>query len=830
MEEVIRFRVARAPQRVVPAPDTKLTVTEGARLQEWLGSEILAVFADEYINEIGVASPARKFSHPDPNIAANLDGVRWLDELLMLRDNRVAWKDIADLVRGRLDGDPAAIVERWAPLRDALSLTLVAATVTNVTPSLRSDVIRLLLVIGLLELVAERQDLDADEVFNALRWRAVVLPPRLLSAVPSRSLLARQPGVADLYVVREEWARYEVGEIAHIENVLKGEVKESLLERTDEREATTSIDQEINRLEERDTQSTDRFELKQEAERETALAFHIDGKVDVAAQYGPFVKINVNVGTSFDYSVEEAESRAVTQARETIARAINRIQERVREQRTTRTLTRVHSADKHLLDNKDGTNNVSGIYRWVDKIKTVQVFKYPHRLLFEFEVPEPGAFLRWLNTQPTKGAGEPVVHFTLDGKETGTPLTPDLITADASGNGKINYLELAQRYAVQGVAGPPPERMVFASLTNSTPEKDVQDAGPPVFVTANTSVPDGYEGYKFTIYGVASSSLISGRQNPSTGNFEIAVGTDFPSSQATDNDPGTIWRFSPPLPNDSVFRGLRTMNFRAPVSGPIPILLVTDNTSGLLASVQIFCRPTASKVQEWRFATFDLIQGAYWELRRQQEQNAAQANLRAGIAIAGDSPTRNAEVMREELKRALVEMLTGSRFNGRPAMTQATDTQPARIDFPAATATAAEIQFLEQSFEWENMSYMLYPYFWADVAKWAELQGIESADPDFDRFLRSGSARVVLPARPGFEFPAQIYTLFGTLWGGGPAPVPGDELYLSIANEVRALQQPPKDGVPGEWWEVRLPTTLVYLSPLNTTLPLVNDGAELPEK
>jgi hypothetical protein len=51
--------------------------------------------------------------------------------------------------------------------------------------------------------------------------------------------------------VREEWARYEAGEIAHIENVLKGELKERLFERTDEQETTVTTEREVNRLEER---------------------------------------------------------------------------------------------------------------------------------------------------------------------------------------------------------------------------------------------------------------------------------------------------------------------------------------------------------------------------------------------------------------------------------------------------------------------------------------------------------------------------------------------------------------------------------------------------
>ena len=66
----------------------------------------------------------------------------------------------------------------------------------------------------------------------------------------------------------------------------------------------------------------------------------------------------------------------------------------------------------------------------------------------------------------------------------------------------------------------------------------------------------------------------------------------------------------------------------------------------------------------------------------------------------------------------------------------------------------------------------------------------------------------------------QLFLDFGVIWGGGPAPVIGDPHYLSIADEIRTIHRAPDEGEPGEWWDERLPTTLVWL-----------DGANpLPEK
>jgi hypothetical protein len=119
------------------------------------------------------------------------------------------------------------------------------------------------------------------------------------------------------------------------------------------------------------------------------------------------------------------------------------------------------------------------------------------------------------------------------------------------------------------------------------------------------------------------------------------------------------------------------------------------------------------------------------------------------------------------------------------------------------------------------MTYVLYPYYWADKANWVELADIESEDAEFDRFLRCGSARVVVSARPGLEDQVRIYVDTGVLWGGGPVPAPGDPEYISVAEEIKAMGLAPPDGEPGEWWDIKLPTTLVAIDSA-VALPLTN--------
>jgi hypothetical protein len=71
-------------------------------------------------------------------------------------------------------------------------------------------------------------------------------------------------GVADLLVVKQQLVRYEGADVAHIENVLKGEKKEREHTRRRETEELTFRETELTTSEERELESTNRFEMSRE--------------------------------------------------------------------------------------------------------------------------------------------------------------------------------------------------------------------------------------------------------------------------------------------------------------------------------------------------------------------------------------------------------------------------------------------------------------------------------------------------------------------------------------------------------------------------------------
>jgi len=92
------------------------------------------------------------------------------------------------------------------------------------------------------------------------------LPP-MDNRIPHSHGTIAPAGVADLLVVKQQLKRYEAMDIAHIENVLKGEAKVREHRRLRQTEELTFRETEITTSEERELESTDRYEMKRESEQ-----------------------------------------------------------------------------------------------------------------------------------------------------------------------------------------------------------------------------------------------------------------------------------------------------------------------------------------------------------------------------------------------------------------------------------------------------------------------------------------------------------------------------------------------------------------------------------
>ena len=146
--------------------------------------------------------------------------------------------------------------------------------------------------------------------------------------------------------------------------------------------------------------------------------------------------------------------------------------------------------------------------------------------------------------------------------------------------------------------------------------------------------------------------------------------------------------------------------------------------------------------------------------------------------------------------------------------------QTVSVELPAIQLAEAEeqgrmVQFLEQAFDWQQLTYILYPYFWGRLPeKWLSAQQqYDEVDPAFGKFLQAGSARVLFAVQPAYEMAIMHFLCTGEPWGGGEAPSLGDPLYRAVWEELREQQDDLLNARPfGDAWDVVVPTSLVYLA------------------
>jgi hypothetical protein len=691
-----------------------------------------------------------------------------------------------------------------------------------------------------------RRPVVLPRFYAAPRTRQQPQPPSQPGRVP-RALgfnqpveLVREARVSDLFVVRSEWSCYRLGEIASITNVLAGTRHEQENRRLREEEVTTR--EESERVEAREELEEDKLqsEMSREVDKASSLQVDVEGSVDVSGKYG-FTKWTAHAGAAVTASRSESVRQGNKVARELVSRAASKVESRVREERVRRLLTKSEDISKFTLDNS-GASHINGVYRWVDRIDRYQVFHYPDRLLLEFQIPEPAEYLRYRiknRAANNPGGVQPPPSFELKAHQ---------ITED-------NYTEYAQTFRASNLP-PPPEaeigitHVLSGNGTLQTSDKPALYAYPIVEKTADITLPNGY---------LADQVSCSATAMPARANWRVEYFKDAPikgkedvegfhrialtvmaGARATLKTKGSpypaVKDFTVQFEKDPVRQGdhRSTVMFQDAVLMPeaLPITIniapaVREKlTLGMLAggaitasvSCTIRCRRSSEAFREWQNTVYDILFDAW----RGWQQDYRTAQLQQGAARLGGvdatSPARNKELIRDELKRQVVSwLLNDGGFAGYGAIEERPDSW-GLIDLDKARAAAPFIQFFEQAFEWGNMTYITYGYYWARGSEWDRLFDIEASDPEFGRFLRAGSARVVVPARPGMEDAVLYWLTYGEPFLGGPLPVPGDPAYVSVATEIKDLTGAPDEGEPQECWETRLGTPLLWID-TSTMLP-----------
>lgn len=583
-------------------------------------------------------------------------------------------------------------------------------------------------------------------------------------------------GVGDLFVLEQQVNRYEMGEVAHIENVMAKETRDRSHTRIDETENTFTTETEETVTDEKSLQTTDRFEMSKETQKQVEASFEASAGFSLSATYGP-VTLGANAGIASSTSTSVAQTTSTNFAREVVEKSVTQITSRVREENVMRVLNRVEEVNQHGFIN-DSENNLCGIYRWIDKYYTVRNVNYGRRLMLEMIVPEPAA--NYLYAEQMHPEHEEI------------PLPPDPIDFGPDHLTRSNYMDYVAVYNATDVNAPPSE--VIYKTVNIARTQDNQYTHF-AEVDKNVTIDNGYRTTNF--YGSTFRSWPSA----SSDSF-IKVYVASKSLGSTDS----LWG----------------------VTGNLTVS-VTAKARSFNVGLRIRCELTEQAFQDWQVETWSALQTAYQAAVSDYESKVAAAAIGAGVEIHGNNPGQNEEIIRTELKRGAIRYLSENMqeiiVNGQIRNNEVFDAgdSTGNFDLNEGRVEGAIIQFFEQAFEWENMMWKFYPYFWARNSEHHDKLLAHDHDPTFHDFRRAGAARVVLPVPIVYQDAVLHFFETNEIWNGGDTPVLNEAEYISIVDDLRrgqinsfnsTIYYQDEDSVPPyivDEWEIKLPTSLVKL-------------------
>jgi hypothetical protein len=511
---------------------------------------------------------------------------------------------------------------------------------------------------------------------------------------------------------------------------------------------------------------TEKSELADATQSETKHSQQLGLDASVSGSYG-FVTFatSAKFATSVDNQesvkasrthAAEVTAKAATRARKERKVTIQSTTETGQQETTTRTLTNPSSTDPMRID------YYSMMRKW-----RVRLLQYGLRLTYDIAIPEPGATLRRQLAELSQLDELMTQQFTFGDKP--TDITPK------------NYEDKAAQY---GVSVPPPPRAEEKRPYGGTVPNLGKDTGWR-FTQVDIDVPEGYRIDKVHIE--AKLGVTEGH-----GRTFVIIGIN-PPLWPSDNSPGDYDQDLPGFLANGT--GRQTISY----------LLQDVDTASVVFEVTMV--PTDEQMAAWRMQVWQALHDAARDsfYAWMQTQAAKREALRAQLGDVDTLTLRQEE--REEVMKGVLRWLLGPAFDFMPQDVRAlfaANGGSAGLAFtgselaldPSGWATMFQYQemvkFLQQAIEWENLLYFCYPYFWDIPDAWDFVRTLRHPDPLRQQFLRSGSARVVLTVRPGYE---EAFAAFIDRGSFGDV-LPPNHPYLTIGQEIRAYDQANYPGIP----------------------------------
>lgn len=601
-----------------------------------------------------------------------------------------------------------------------------------------------------------------------LMQATITLPDGFFSPPANTSPPSAAPSVAggwiepcsigDLQMVRQRLLRHVPGEIAAIENLMRGERKD-ISRRRVRRQVDVSLSQTLDAQALEDSAADARDDLHTETSRTIGEKTTNKTYNKLSTTYGPPTVATVNGGPVTTTVQRGPDSDDATRfAREVLNKTVNRISRNVDHLRGSSVLHETAETITSNIDNSAGASNQIYVLRWVNKLYEARVVNYGCRLMVEFVLVAPAtAYFRDVAPDERALFGPPKT-LEQQGIDSFKKITPE------------NYAALGAEYRSTAI-NPPPQARRDVSVLLGEGESAV------------VAVPAGYQAQ------IATASAIAA---PQASCPSIMVGVD---TFAIPYKPMAI-HFGC---GDSLIIAVGRAQAAASVpAAPVaPVTPPAPAPEPMRVNITVKCVPTAHAMDEWRIKTYNALLDARQALC---VDNAALETpvTRERSALAAR------RVERRELRRGCLALLqqrcanlTGYLDPGSPTFAE------------DSLAETGRVQFVDDMFEWDEMNIQFYRQ--DDGAHYPLALDDDGAGlSPLAAFQAADLARVLVPVRPRTALIVLYLLSSGQLWPAGCETVPIEAHEMAIANALKAAQGLAHEEMQcvGRPWEILVPTAM----------------------
>ena len=563
--------------------------------------------------------------------------------------------------------------------------------------------------------------------------------------------------IGDLHMIQHKLIGYRPGEIAHIENVLPGEIKERSNASSHEI-SETSVDTNETTLY-KDNHWETRLEGFNAEIGNTLMGndTNIDDYNNLQTSYGPpttgTYTGKVTLTKKQDLNEKTNDNHF---AKKVLDQTIARMNRNIKQVFTRQQVKKTEEAVVHTLDNRNGECNVRGIYNWVNKVYSTRVINYGNRFLLEFLIDKPfpkiesDIALIENGLIPPANRLEPILSFKS-------------ITRD-------NYAQLTADYGVMNSPLPPDEYKTSYVLFNDDK------------MTAQMlSIEDGYVPYKSEV-GYSTST-----------DMKLLVGGTLIELKTSSNSTLDVKLNTIGVPEYSTVAIPVLLNEVANYSSP-------PSSTGFYVSVGVQSIPSDRLMNSWKVSVYDAIIKAYKE------------NVKMAIADVNKEKKQN--------KLRELSWVNQSIINSCKAILYKIYLEKNEvIQSPISSSLENDIsepsyyQFFEQAMEWEECTYEFYQEnnFPKNNKINQQIQNFHQGK-SFTQYLEDKHLRVMVPVEPNFNYKMLYYLSNGLIPYTRNIITPVVESTKPIAvafKKAREIYNEPSIII--KPWEILVPTNMQWL-------------------